>query len=388
MSNLHHWFNKDSIETALLAIDKQISACFQEFTVFSSIRVERKLVDHDVEVNRKLDELLRRAPKVRDGGASPVTQRRTLQKGHKPVSPPPVHPVNIPFPPKLQPSYSGSSISTSTQSHASWVRPSRVSTLKSLQQQADDFDSDYRKQRILNFPYDAITAARKAVGLRRVIVSMDKNARTTGALAKSLTYVARCLRDLNKNTPYHEQELRSALKESVARYREAFRADTGFRLGLAIALYNYSVYLAEKKTARGLNYQTKETRAGITSLVEALEAAHESVHHLSILENEEPEMYGYDLANALLNLSFILSDLGKNATALQTARRAVALSNQFVASLDDRNPDVGLREERAKRVQVLHRTWMRVSYCLEDMGMIEEAAEAEQEAFQVLESQI
>uniref|UniRef100_A0A0W0FQL4 Cytochrome p450 n=1 Tax=Moniliophthora roreri TaxID=221103 RepID=A0A0W0FQL4_MONRR len=355
-----------------------------------------------------------------------VTQRRTLQKVHKPASSvgipraassvksdttiassapsvipksysvdrllqsPPVHPVNIPFPSKIQSSHSGSSISTSIQSHTSSVRPSCPSALKSLQQQADDLDSEYRKQRTLNFPSEAIIAARKAVGLRRVIVSMDKNARTTGALAKSLTYLARCLRDLNNST-YHERELTSTLAESVARYKEAFRADTGFRLGLATALYNYSVCLAEKKTAHGLKYQIKESR-GDMSLVAALDAAHESVHHFSILENEEPEMYGFDLANALLNLSFILSDLGKNDRALGTARRAVALSNQFVASLDDptveRNLDVGLEEEREKRIQVLHRTLMRVSYCLEFMGMMEESAEAEQEANQVLESQM
>ncbi|KAK7039026.1 hypothetical protein VNI00_010418 [Paramarasmius palmivorus] len=442
MSNFMHWFNKDSIEAALLAIDKQIVACFQEFTALSTIRIERKLGHHNVEVNRKLDELLRRTPKVRDGSASPVTQRRTLQKTPKPTSPPvitrgilspksdisslsstsstipksasvdrihqsPVHPVRVPFPSRMRSSSSQSS--TSTQSHTSSLRPNRPSTLRSLHQQADDLDAEHRRLRSHNFPTEAMIAARKAVGLRRIIVSLDENARTTGALANSLTHVARCLKDLDVShrlgtiSHHHERELLNILSESVALYREAFRAETSFRLELGNALYNLSVCLAEawtnRKAARsvggGLNmpslpghYRVKELN-GDTSLMAALDAAHEAVHHFSVLENEEPELYGFNLANALLNQSFILSDLGKGEKALGTARRAVALAGQFLTSLEELPGERrDAFEERAKRAKVLHKAWMRVSYCLEYLGRREESAEAEQEANRVLDDQI
>ncbi|KAG7091348.1 hypothetical protein E1B28_010390 [Marasmius oreades] len=433
LSNMKSWFNKDSIEAALIVVEKQIAACFQEFTALSILRTERKLGDHNLEVNCKLDELLRRTPRPKPT-TSPLPTGRLIPKTHKRVpsaarsersdasfassisihkshssdrvyASPHGSPVRITFPPRISPSSSTSS-ATSTNTHvgSTQAQPS----LLSLQKQADHLDSEYRRLRSLNFPSAAVIAARKAVAIRRIVWSMERSAANTADLARSLTYVGRSLRNLYcpdphiGTSPRHHEEILTVLTECVRLYKDAFRADSTFRLDLAMALYNLSVRHADtwtKKAATrsvGSNLNLNKGVLGIkdmtvgTSLAAALDAANEAVHHFEILENEEPELYGTELANALLNLSFILTDLGRNDRALGTARRAVALCYQYVESLEHSatlSSVSGQNEERMKRDQILHKALMRVSWCLEYLGRREESAEAIFEANSVLKNQ-
>ena len=191
--------------------------------------------------------------------------------------------------------------------------------------------------------------------------------------------------------------------ECVRLYKEAFRADNTFRLDLAMALYNLSIRYVDSWTKRrapqsvcnvrrvvGVTVLDPNTLKGDANLAAALDVANESVHHFEILENEEPELYGTELANALLNLSFILTDLGRNERALGTARRAVALCYQYAESLDQHRVMANAsehNEERMKRAHILHKALMRVSWCLEYLGRKEESAEAELEAHSVLKKQ-
>ncbi|KAL0572299.1 hypothetical protein V5O48_009665 [Marasmius crinis-equi] len=441
LSSMKSWFNSDSIEAALKAIEKQISACFQAFTALSAIRIERKLGDHNVEVNRKLDELLKRTPakgrvassSVATPSTSPSATQRVLHKTHKRApsvarseksdisvqssvsipkshssdrlcTSPPISTVRVMLPPRQL-----SVSSTSTTSTVSTQSTSSQPSVLSLQTQADHLDSEYRRLRSLNFPSAAVTAARKAAAVRRIVCSMERSSVNVGDLARSLTYVGRSLRDLY--TPdlrlgrdeRHQEEMFTIMTECVRLYKEAFRADISFRLDLAMALYNLSIRHVEiwtKKTAaqsagniihrRGaVAIVDVKAKNGNASIAAALDAANEAVHHFEILENGEPELYGTELANALLNLSYILTDLGRNERALGTARRAVSLCYQYVESLDGSatgnvsNPD----EERNKRLHILHKALMRVSWCLEYLGRKEESAEAGFEAHEVLKNQ-
>ncbi|KAF9262630.1 hypothetical protein L218DRAFT_929063 [Marasmius fiardii PR-910] len=425
LSNLKSWFNKDSIEAALIAIEKQIAACFQEFTAFSTLRIERKLGDHSVEVNRKLDELLTRAPPR--STTSPLPTTRVLHKTHKwvpsvarsersdtsftsSISIPKSHssdqvytssrrsPLRITLPSRLSSSSSTSSAG-STQTHTGYTQSK--SSVLSLQKQADHLDSEYRRLRSLNFPSAAIDAARKAAAIRRIVCSMERSAANTGDLARSLTYVGRGLRDLYcpdphiGTSPRHQEEILTVLTECVRLYKDAFRSDNKFRVDLAMALYNLSTRHADtwakraatRSVGNGLNMVGFKEVKSDTSIAAALDTANEAVHHFEILENEEPELYGTELANALFNLSFILTDLGRHERALGTARRAVSLCYQFVESLEMSGSVSGQNEERMRRTQILHKALMRVSWCLEYLGRREESTEARLEADSVLKNQ-
>ncbi|THU87942.1 hypothetical protein K435DRAFT_918254, partial [Dendrothele bispora CBS 962.96] len=95
MSGMRRWLHRDAIESVLKDVEKHITGCFREFTALTAIRTERKLDNHDVQVdrklvkvNRKLDELLRRS--VRQAPASPrsnayytqnITKNRTGVQG-------------------------------------------------------------------------------------------------------------------------------------------------------------------------------------------------------------------------------------------------------------------------------------------------------------------
>ncbi|KAJ8076758.1 hypothetical protein PM082_001181 [Marasmius tenuissimus] len=435
LSCMRSWFHTDSIEAALKVIERQISACFQEFTALSTLRIERRLGQHNVEVNHKLDELLLRAPQKPRGKSPTIStspSHRVLHKVHKPVSSvaksdksdlstrssisvPKSHSsdrlhtsqrianVHVILPPRQLSTSSASTTSTRGTDSAS-SQPSVLSP----QTQADNLDSEYRRLRALNFPSAAVTAARKAIAFRRIVCSKDRSAANVADLARSLTYVGRGLRDLYGldsqlgRAERHQEEIFTVLTECVRLYKEAFRADNAFRLDLAMALYNLSIRHVESWTKKrapqsvcdarrgGVTVGDLKVMNGDANLAGALEAANESVHHFQILENEEPELYGTELANALLNLSYILTDLGRNVGALRTARRAVSLCYQYVESLDQHS---GMRsvseqnEERSKRTHMLHKTLMRVSWCLEYLGRKEESGEAELEAHTVLKKQ-
>ncbi|KAK1230932.1 hypothetical protein PQX77_005963 [Marasmius sp. AFHP31] len=438
LSSMRSWFHTDSIEAALKAIERQISACFQEFTALSTLRIERKLGQHNVEVNRKLDELLLRAPQ-KPCATSPTISaspsHRVLHKVHKPVpsvaksdksdlskrssisiprshssdrlyTRPRITNVHVILPPRQLSTTSASTIST-TSTRGTGSTSSQPSVL-SLQTQADNLDSEYRRLRSLNFPSAAVTAARKATAVRRIVCLMDRSAANVADLARSLTYVGRSLRDLYGldsqlgRAERHQEEIFTVLTECVRLYKEAFRIDNAFRLDLAMALYNLSIRHVESWTMKrapqsacnvrrgGVTVGDLKAMNGDANLAGALETANESVHHFEILENGEPELYGTELANALLNLSYILTDLGRNERALGTARRAVSLCYQYVESLDQhsmmRNASEQ-NEERSKRTHMLHKTLMRVSWCLEYLGRKEESGEAELEARSVLKKQ-
>ncbi|KAF9075419.1 hypothetical protein BDP27DRAFT_1257114 [Rhodocollybia butyracea] len=416
-ARLTEWFSKDSIAYALKDIETQMSHCLQEFGALSSIRIERKLGDHDVQVNRKLDELLQRT-------TSRVTHQ--IDKGHKSVGIPlalkasnyPTSPVrsrsdtstssasttNLRFgylpsarllkpdsSPKLAPLVHGYSRSTGSlpivKSDLS-VSPSlKISEVGSLCDfQADKFECECKHLRSLKHPSEALIPGRKAVNLRRMAYTRDKNVNTTAALARSLTYLARCLKDVHVDSQLTGRkvstELITVLSESVELYKAVFNDDKACRMDLATALYNLSVRqsepIAQKTTSTTLKTHVPFNRfRRSNNLAAALEAAEDAVHHFSILEREDPDGFGMDLANALLNLSFILSDTENHEKALTDARRAVMLAYRFTST----DPHT---QERARNVRTLHKALMRVSNCLDNLGRVEDALEAETEANDVL----
>lgn len=417
-----------------------------------TIRIERKLGDHNVQVNRKLDELLRRNP--------PRTVRQTRAAGSRDAPP------RVPI--KLQAQASGSSTttisdnaldtaalhksikkelkfslpiptrtksytstSTASMSDRSFITSrdssppvtmiSKQSTLKTAAHQsiprstyfvrsakseasisasratptdedlteadslcvlqANKFDSECKRLRSLKHLSEGLIPGRKAVALRRMVYATEKNVTTTAALARSLTYLARCLKDIHVDSHLTGTrvgaELAAVLSESVDLYKEAFKEDKACRIDLATALYNLSVRQSEPVVSQNTKRLNKRSNKLPPNLVAALISAGEAVHHFTVLEREDPNAYGMDLAHALLNLSFILSDTGKDEKALTTSRKAVMLAYRFTST----DPHT---EERARNIRALHKALLRVSSCLDNLGRIEEAHEAEMEANDVL----
>ncbi|KAK7472191.1 hypothetical protein VKT23_000313 [Stygiomarasmius scandens] len=557
-SGIRQWFNRDTIQSVLKDVEKQITSCFNEFTALTAVRIERKLGDHNAQVNRKLDELLRRssgrphsqlpkstASKVTSGVGGNQTHRTrfdskptynegrggsldlprtrdmnmgsfvkppqsvdssasrnssTIARGDRTFNislptenrnrrvikrkPPPVirsdttatstssvsssspssptigsvptvsigmtragalgthvrarsHPVlsiqtrsgsenpdtrtaaTIPIPasptsfnfPPSSPHFTTLSTPTLVTSFA----PNKEHI--ALFSQANDLDAECRRLRSLHHPSEALTVARNAVNLRRAILAMNHDCKNITALARSLMYVGRCLRDLyvgNKTgsppgrirrTNSHGaeklgEELLSIWTECAELYREAFREDKSLRVELATVLYNLSAKLSQPThgelpdasvTAPPMTAMTSvsslgsrdaalsRNRAHELDLEAALDAAEEAVHHFTVLEHDEPEMYSMDLANAQLNLSFILSDLSRGDKALAVARKAVILSYRLTLT----DPHT---EGRVRIMRTLHKSLMRVSYCLRDLGKKHEAAEAEAEANGVMKA--
>ncbi|THU87945.1 hypothetical protein K435DRAFT_969691 [Dendrothele bispora CBS 962.96] len=561
-SGIRQWFHRDGIESLLKDVEKHIASCFHEFTALTAVRIERKLGDHNVQVNRKLDELLRRSdrahpqvpasprsnayytqnitkdrtgvqgrygtstlkarlatdrgrgsldlPRTRDiptrGFVKPPTSvgssatrdssmedltfnvhlqtknpnRRVVKRKPPPVirsdttstsitsassvslpslSSPPSSVTNVPtvsfgmaraagpgdrthiralsnpvLPTTLEnvttsprsvagairipPSPTSPNFSSSSSPNLATFPATFASSMEhvNLFSQAHDYDTECRRLRSLQHHNEALIAARNAVALRRTILSMNRDYKNVTALARSLMYVGRCLRDLlvdsrvssspTKQSPRkgenYEAERRKAgselvkiWEECVELYREAFREDKSLRVELATVLYNLSAKLSEPthgelpsssiQTTAMTSMTSLNSRDAALSrkrvheldLETALDGAEEAVHHFTVLECENPEISSMDLANAQLNLSFILSDLGRSDKALAIARKAVILSYRLTSA----DPHT---QERVRIIRTLHKSLMRVSFCLKDLGKKEEAMEAQMEADDVL----
>ncbi|KIK67907.1 hypothetical protein GYMLUDRAFT_54632 [Collybiopsis luxurians FD-317 M1] len=458
-SRVLEWFYKDSIASALKDIETQISFCFQEFGALGAVRIERKLGDHNAQVNRKLDELLRRAPaskpirrssvegKARGEVGTPIPlQARTASgssTGSEYAPEPPgllsgrskrVPATSFPSPVRSESHMSASTDSTPDPSsiHRSYsppvtvlmskaIRPkgmpifsrqharsisflpsmkseSSISSLPPINQdlsrtgsvyevQANELDSECKRLRSLKHPSEALIPGRKAVALRRRVYASNRNVSTAAALARSLTYLARCLKDIHVDSHLTgnkvSAELTAVLSESVELYKAAFKEDKACRVDLATALYNLSVRQSEPASQKPISSSLTSLNTAISfheiqrskKLTAALAAAEEAVHHFTVLEREDPDAFGMDLANALLNLSFVLSDTGNNEKALMISRKAVMLSYRL---------PLPHTQERVRNTRTLHKALMRVSYCLDSLGRVEEAREAEIEANDVL----
>jgi len=245
--------------------------------------------------------------------------------------------------------------------------------------QANKFDSECKRLRSLQQLSEALIPGRKAVALRRMVYATETNVTTTAALARSLTYLARCLKDIHVDSHLTgarvSAELGAVLAESVELYKLVFKEDKACRIDLATALYNLSVRQSEPVSQKTNPFNKSSLRSN--NLVAALTAAEEAVHHFTVLEREDPDAYGMDLANALLNTSFILSDTKNHEKALTISRKAVMLAYRFTST----DPHT---QERARNIRTLHKALMRVSYCLDSLGRTEESQEAEMEANDVL----
>ncbi|KAJ3883863.1 hypothetical protein F5051DRAFT_316828, partial [Lentinula edodes] len=383
---LREWFLKDSIASALQEVETQISYCFQEFGALGTIRIERKLGDHSVQINRKLDELLRRT-QVRNSINNGTVVDRDLAKA----------PIAIPLQVRTtSDSSSNSSINALNVSGVALksfsktgITPSRmISRSKELSIQANELDSECKRLRSHQHLSEALIPGRKAVALRRITYATDKSVTTTAALARSLTYLTRCLKDIHVDSHLAgnqvSAELTAVLSESIALYKLAFKEDKACRVDLATALYNLSVLQSEPPKPKfsgnssfNPNVILDNTIQRSRNLTSALAAAEEAVHHFTILEREDPDAFGMDLANALVNLSFILSDNGSHEEALSISRKAVMLAYRFNST----DPHT---HERARNIRTLHKALTRVSFCLNNLGRIREAQEAEMEANDVL----
>ncbi|KAJ3754401.1 hypothetical protein EV360DRAFT_51716, partial [Lentinula raphanica] len=371
---LAEWFNRDSIGTALREVETQISHCFQEFAALGTIRIERKLGDHNKEVNRKLDELLRRTSSE-------------LRHGHDRLSSMNRNPAITPIAFPLQ-ARTASDSSTNKRSASTTIQPS-INADSLYESQANELDSECRRLRSIKHSSEALIPGRKAVSLRRKVHAADKSVAATAALARSLTYLARCLKDIHVDSHLTgtkvSVELMAVLSESVVLYKVAFKEDTACRIDLATALYNLSVRQSEPpkissshSSLLGTQIILKISKSRrLHSLTPALAAAEEAVHHFTVLEREDPDAFGMDLANALLNLSFILTDVENHETALTIARKAVMLAYR----LHSTEPHT---QERARCIRTLHKSLIRVSCCLDNLGRVGEAQEAESEANDVL----
>ncbi|KAH7876915.1 uncharacterized protein C8R40DRAFT_81428 [Lentinula edodes] len=415
---LKEWFLKDSIASALQEVETQISYCFQEFGALGTIRIERKLGDHSVQINRKLDELLRRT-QVRNSINNGTVVDRDLAKA----------PIAIPLqsfsktgitPSRMISRSKELSIQVSKYSSTAVVpiskntspkepktfalgRPRFMGFLSSLKSensvtsmsanpryeyQANELDSECKRLRSHQHLSEALIPGRKAVALRRITYATDKSVTTTAALARSLTYLTRCLKDIHVDSHLAgtqvSAELTAVLSESIALYKLAFKEDKACRVDLATALYNLSVLQSEPpkpkfsgNSSLNPNVILNNTIQRSRNLTSALAAAEEAVHHFTILEREDPDAFGMDLANALVNLSFILSDNGSHEEALSISRKAVMLAYRFNST----DPHT---HERVRNIRTLHKALTRVSFCLYNLGRIREAQEAEMEANDVL----
>ncbi|KAF5354408.1 hypothetical protein D9758_010788 [Tetrapyrgos nigripes] len=549
-SSIRQWFHRDTIESALKDVEKQIANCFQEFTALAAIRIERKLGVHNAQVNRKLDELLRQGSRhhtqlpVRPRSGTPDFTRgragapgragtpsssRLSDRSDTPVERGRGGSLDLPRPRVTSP-FPKAALSTSSSTRTSTedltfkvhlpTRPSKSAVLKrkpppaarsdtsvtvismtssvsstspssppslespvptvaagmtrpqtrprilshpvlnsgttarraatipippsptsptfspsrsifpnapnfsnptlttsffpdrdhaNLFSQANDYDTECRRLRSLKHTNEALTAARNAVRLRRSIICTIRDIKNVTALARSLTYMGRCLRDLytdskaeitvNKKGSFEAerigQELTRVWTECAELYKEAFLQDKSLRTELATVLYNLSAKLSEPSLTGRVNHHGPMTsvtslnnrdaalsreRAHELDLETALDAAEEAVHHFTVLERDEPETYTMDLANAQLNLSFILSDLGRHSKALTVARKGVILAYRLTST----DPHT---QERVRIMRTLHKSLMRVSYCLRDLGKNREADEAEMEAKEALRKQ-
>ncbi|KAJ3829495.1 hypothetical protein F5880DRAFT_1620607 [Lentinula raphanica] len=369
LEELLKWFNRDSIGTALREVETQISHCFQEFAALGTIRIERKLGDHNKEVNRKLDELFRRTSSE-------------LRHGHDRLS-------SMNRNPAITPIAQGFLSSAHLERSASTTIQPSISADSLYESQANELDSECRRLRSIKHSSEALIPGRKAVSLRRKVHAADKSVAATAALARSLTYLARCLKDIHVDSHLTgtkvSVELMAVLSESVVLYKVAFKEDTACRIDLATALYNLSVRQSEPpkissshSSLLGTQIILKISKSRrLHSLTPALAAAEEAVHHFTVLEREDPDAFGMDLANALLNLSFILTDVESHETALTIARKAVMLAYR----LHSTEPHT---QERARCIRTLHKSLMRVSCCLDNLGRVGEAQDAESEANDVL----
>ncbi|KAF8826950.1 hypothetical protein HHX47_DHR5000878 [Lentinula edodes] len=439
---LKEWFLKDSIASALQEVETQISYCFQEFGALGTIRIERKLGDHSVQINRKLDELLRRTQVRnsinngtvvdRDLAKAPIAiplQVRTTSDSSSNSS---INALNVPgvalksfsktgiTPSRMISRSKELSIQVSKYSSTAVVpiskntslkepktfalgRPRFMGFLSSLKSensvtsmsansryeyQANELDSECKRLRSHQYLSEALIPGRKAVALRRITYATDKSVTTTAALARSLTYLTRCLKDIHVDSHLAgtqvSAELTAVLSESIALYKLAFKEDKACRVDLATALYNLSVLQSEPPKPKfsgnssfNPNVILNSTIQRSRNLTAALAAAEEAVHHFTILEREDPDAFGMDLANALVNLSFILSDNGSHEEALSISRKAVMLAYRFNST----DPHT---HERARNIRTLHKALTRVSFCLYNLGRIREAQEAEMEANDVL----
>ncbi|KAJ4491908.1 hypothetical protein C8J55DRAFT_556194 [Lentinula edodes] len=441
---LKEWFLKDSIASALQEVETQISYCFQEFGALGTIRIERKLGDHSVQINRKLDELLRRTPAqvrnsinngtVVDGDLTkaPIAIPLQVRTASDSSSNSSINALNVPgvalkslsktgiTPSRMISRSKELSIQVSKYNSTAVVpiskntshkepntfahgRPRFMGFLSSLKSensvtsmsaqsryeyQANELDSECKRLRSHQHLSEALIPGRKAVVLRRLTYATDKSVTTTAALARSLTYLTRCLKDIHVDSRLAgtqiSVELTAVLSESIALYKLAFKEDKACRVDLATALYNLSVLQSEPpkpkfsgNSSLNPNVILNNTIQRSRDLTSALAAAEEAVHHFTILEREDPDAFGMDLANALVNLSFILSDNGSHEEALSISRKAVMLAYRFNST----DPHT---HERARNIRTLHKALTRVSFCLYNLGRIREAQEAEMEANDVL----
>ncbi|KAJ3865362.1 hypothetical protein EV359DRAFT_38929, partial [Lentinula novae-zelandiae] len=374
---LREWFLKDSIASALQEVETQISYCFQEFGALGTIRIERKLGDHSVQINRKLDELLRRT-QVRNSINNGTVVDRDLAKA----------PIAIPLQLRTTSDSSSNSSINALNVPGSENSVTSMSANSRYEYQANELDSECKRLRSHQHLSEALIPGRKAVALRRITYATDKSVTTTAALARSLTYLTRCLKDIHVDSHLAgtqvSAELTAVLSESIALYKLAFKEDKACRVDLATALYNLSVLQSEppKPKFSGSsslypNVIFNNTIQRSRNLTSALAAAEEAVHHFTILEREDPDAFGMDLANALVNLSFIHSDNGSHEEALSISRKAVMLAYRFNST----DPHT---HERARNIRTLHKALTRVSFCLYNLGRIREAQEAEMEANDVL----
>ncbi|KAJ3987445.1 hypothetical protein F5890DRAFT_783764 [Lentinula detonsa] len=446
---LREWFSKDSIRTALQEVETQLSYCLQEFGALGTVRIERKLGDHNTEVNRKLDELLRRtpararysinhsptvnrnlahtpiavplqtrtasgsstnssvtAPEVSNGSRKSFTSKMMLSPPslsssvhHEKKASPLERSLQSnlvlysekPTPKEAffahrQPRSMGFFSSIRSESSISSITQPSINAHILYEHQANELDSECKRLRSIKHLSEALIPGRKAVSLRRMSYAADKSVTATAALARSLTYLARCLKDIHVDSHFTgtkvSAELTAVLSESVELYKVAFKEDKACRIDLATALYNLSVRQSEPQkinaSSSSLNTHivlAKSQRS--RSLTFALASAEEAVHHFTVLEKEDPDAFGMDLANALLNLSFILSDIESHEEALTISRKAVMLAYRLTST----DPHT---QERARHIRTLHKALMRVSFCLDNLGRTSEAQEAETEASDIL----
>jgi hypothetical protein len=220
-----------------------------------------------------------------------------------------------------------------------------------LSEKAQKLDDECKNLRNRNLSVEALAPARRAMYIRRLVYSLDDSIANTAALARSMTYVSRCLKDVD-TLGSDMGEYLEILKETCQLYRVLCAHDEKYRPNLASSLYQLSMRHDD------IGLKRKDT----ASLMAACHAAEESMKSFLILYRHHPTKYAVHLTNSYLNLSFISTDLGHLDRALHFAQLGV----QQAYTLEDR--------------MVLHKALLRLSNCYADVGYKADAKIAEEEA--------
>ena len=126
-----------------------------------------------------------------------------------------------------------------TDAMAQGIASTRESLHWFLMEKAENLDEEYRRIRDQDSPAKALAPARRAMYIRRLLYSLDDNVSNTSALARSMTYVTRSLKEAAAAGEDLGESL-EILKETCQLYRALTSHDDKYRANLASSLYNLS----------------------------------------------------------------------------------------------------------------------------------------------------